>query len=176
MGMLEVSIATFGLTLLALLAWVVGVDRELGERRRACDEAWSQLEELLRRRDEALGPFLALCEAELADLGTVVRSLAEARACQASAAATDERAQRSAEVSAALRGVLEAALRRVTLPEGFPELKARLEAIEEQLADRGEHYNAVALRWNALLGRPPASLIARLSKARRRESWTTLTG
>jgi LemA protein len=170
--MLEVSIATFSLMVLAALAWLYGAARELSELRRACDEAWANVERLLRRRDETLGPFLALCEGSLGDGAERLRALAASRARLASAPTTEERAQASSELSAALGRVLEAALKRPTLPEGFPELKARLEELEEQLADWIGSYDTAAQRWNARLVKLPESLVARLEKARPRDRWT----
>ncbi len=170
--LLQVASATFVLMLLAGLAWAYGARRELADLGRACDHAWDHVERLLRRRDEGLGPFLTLCEGAVGDDGpALLRQLAEARGRLASATSAHERARASGDVSAALRRVLAAALKRPLLPEGFPERKAQLEETEAQLADWSESYDLAVRRWNAQLTRVPDSLVAKLVKAQPRDSW-----
>jgi hypothetical protein len=169
--MLEVSAATFGLMAAATLAWMWVLSRELAEAREACDEGWGHVDRLLRERDEALGPFLALCDGTLGEAGDKVRVLAEARARLASAIAPRDRARASEEISVALHSLLDAALRQPMLPEGFPEAKAKLEELEEQLANRSELYDASVQRWNERFAKLPDRIVARIENERPRAPW-----
>jgi LemA protein len=156
-----------GITLVALAvvggAWLAALYNGLVHLRNDIDRAWANVDVLLLQRADELPNLVEVCRGyakhERETLEAVVRAGAALRA-----------APDPAGRSAGQEGVNAALARLYGLVEAYPALRAdaafarlqqRITAIEDELADRRELFNASVARYNTRLAQLPEALIAR---------------
>jgi len=154
-------------------AWVLAVYNGLVAARKECDRAWANIDVLLKQRHDELPRLVEVCRGHAAFERSTLEAVVAARAKFADARTIPAQANASANLSAAVRGLLATA-------ESYPDLKAsesflrlqtRITEIENQIADRRELYNAAATEWNTRLEQVPDMYLARAARMQPRPLW-----
>lgn len=164
-------IVLFGFLLLgvAAIAYGLAVYNGLIDVKHQVEQAWSNIDVLLRQRHDELPKLIDAVKGYLTHERTLLERVTALRT-RAGQGGTD--AERLAAEDALSRGVG----RLLGIAEGYPELKAsanfvelqrRIAALEEQIAHRREYYNAAVNLNNVRLEQIPYALLAGVAGLRR---------
>jgi LemA protein len=164
--LLAVALATYGVTLYNAL---VGVKHQV-------DQAWSNIDVLLKQRHDELPK---LVDAAQAYIGHERSLLENVTALRARAAATGQGVERLATEAALTQGVSQL----LAVAESYPQLRAdevfatllqRISALEEHIAHRREYYNAAVNINNVRMEQFPELLLATAAGLIRRSLFESL--
>lgn len=133
-------------------------------RRQSSDlnKAWSDIEVLLKRRNNDLPRLLQTCRSYMPEPQEALRLVSESRAEYLKAKSIPEKASGHASLHRALRTLFAEAGRypEVKANSTFSQLQNDLLEIEERIEDRRELFNDDVRRFNSRLARPPAAWLA----------------
>ncbi len=153
-----------GIIVGAILIYAVMMYNGLIRLRKNIDEAWSNIEVLLKQRSDELPKLIDTAQEYMDYERDVLQDVTEARTEVQQANSPGE----AADANEALRGALGEFF---AVAEDYPELKAntnfqqlqdRISSIEEQIADRREFYNDSVNTYNIRIDQIPYNIMANL--------------
>ena len=157
-----VILAALGFVVVGTVLYTVGLYNGLVTLRHAVDQAWANIDVLLKQRHDELPKLVKTCEGYMQHERAVFDKLSEARGALAQARTVGQRAEAENLLTRALGGVFAVA-------EAYPDLKAnqnflqlqtRISELEGQIADRREFYNDTVATFNTRLGQIPDKWVA----------------
>lgn len=158
---------------IVIVVTAVSIRMKANLRRRAVDlnKAWSDIEVLLKRRNDDLPRLLQICRSYMPGEPDVLRLVTESRAACLKAKSTAEKASADAGLSRTLHMLFTEALKYPELKANhtFSQLKNELLELEERIDDRRDLFNDDARRFNRLFERPPAAWLAARMKLKPHE-------
>lgn len=152
---------------------LVRAKRSLRLASRRLDKDWSDIEALVKQRNDNLPRLIQTCRSYMPAQQQSLVQLAGARRAQQSAQSAPDRAAVAEQTNRAL----EALLRDAEGVEGlkrnstFIQLQNALSEIDERISERREAFNSDAERYNARLGRFPGKLYAGKKGLKPRAPW-----
>ncbi|MFZ0039447.1 MAG: LemA family protein [Candidatus Acidiferrales bacterium] len=135
---------------------------ELIRLRNENDRAWSDIDVLLKQRNDEIPNLVAACQGYMRHEQSVFTTVAQARSAYMNAATVGQKAQADAMTSGALKTLFGVA-------ESYPELKAiavfvqlqkMIADLEERIADRREYFNAAVTTYNTRIRQLPEVFVA----------------
>jgi len=132
--------------------------------RRNIDEAWSNIDVLLKQRSDELPKLIDTAQEYMEYEKDVLQKITEARTAVQQAESPEE----AAEAEGSLRGALGEFF---AVAEDYPDLKAndsfqqlqdRISSLEEQIADRREFYNDSVNTYNIRINQIPYNVFANM--------------
>ncbi len=127
------------------------------------DRSWSNIEVILKQRFDEIPQLVQIIEQFVNYENKILSKLIEARKNYSSAQTIKDKMDSSQRMSMAFTGLL-------ALSENYPELKSnenfkqlqnRISDLENQLADRREHYNESVTNFNTRIEQIPDVIVAR---------------
>lgn len=173
MAMALVLLAVFCAVIVVVgaVAYVAMLYNRVVRLRRNVDQAWSNIDVLLKQRHDEI-PKLVDLVAEYADHERdVLERVTETRSQATSARGPSARANAEARLEDGVADL-------VAVAENYPELRSseqfrglqeRISALEAQIADRREFYNASVATYNARIQQVPWIFFAKLAGYSERE-------
>lgn len=161
-------IALIVLAILAVIAtgmvsYGVSIYNELVKLRKEIDEAWSNIDVLLKQRRDELEKLLDTVQEYMDYESETLQKITKARTAIDEAETPEEAAQAEQQAQSALDNLMAVA-------EDYPDLKAsdsfqqlqdRISSIEDDIADRREAYNASVNTFNVRINQFPHFLLAK---------------
>lgn len=147
-----------------LVAYGVMIYNGLVRLRRNIDEAWSNIDVLLKQRSDELPKLIDTAQEYMEYEKDVLQKITEARTAVQQAESPEE----AAEAEGKLRGALGEFF---AVAEDYPDLKAndsfqqlqdRISSLEEQIADRREFYNDSVNTYNIRINQIPYNIFANM--------------
>lgn len=165
-----------GFIILAVLigigAWIASMYNQIIRVEKETDKAWSNIDVLLQQRSDELPKLIDTVEQYMDhEKETIIETVRERYQKTESAGTPKEQAEADSMLQGALGDLFAVA-------EDYPELKAnenfnqlqdRISSIEEQIADRREHYNQSATNYNTLIEQIPYVFLANTMGKTQRE-------
>jgi len=158
-----VILAALGFVVVGTVLYTVGLYNGLVTLRHAVDQAWANIDVLLKQRHDELPKLVDTVKGYMAHEREVLQRLAEARSAFQRASTVEEKGAADAAVRGALGHLFAVA-------EGYPELKAdasfrqlqeRISGLEEGIADRREFFNHAVNAYNVRIEQIPDVFLAR---------------
>jgi len=166
-----VFVVVFGLIALGMGGYLVGLYNSLIEVRNNVDQAWANIDVVLKQRHDALTKLIEVVKGAKDFEQSTLQGVIAARNKYAEAGNQLQSLQGAQAEGQALRQLF-------ALAESYPDLKAtaafiqlqaQVEKLEEAIADRREVYNASVNLCNTRFEQFPDSLFAGMLGFRRRE-------
>jgi LemA protein len=164
---------------LGLVVWMVSMYNQIIRVEKEVDKAWSNIDVLLQQRSDELPKLIDTVEQYMDhEKETILETVRERYQEAESAGNPKEQAEADSMLQGALGDLFAVA-------EDYPELKAnenfnqlqdRISSIEEQIADRREHYNQSATNYNTLIEQIPYVFFASLMNKTGRELYEADAG
>ena len=160
--------------LLILFLWVIATDNRLIRVQARAEEAWRDVDTLLRKRADLIPNLVETVKGYAGHEREVFERVAEARSASLKARTPKEQGQADDFLQATLKTLF-------AVVENYPELKANenflglqrsLEELETEIARSRRYYNAVVRDLNTKIKVFPSNLIASLFGIREREFYT----
>ena len=163
-----------GIVAIIILIWFISTWNRLVRLEENVNKSWADIDVLLKQRYDMIPNLVNIVKGYAEHEKEIFEQFALARQTAAGALASgDVRGVGAAE------GTLAGLMPRINMvAEQYPELKAdtsfvniqnQLVAIENQVSDRREFYNASATNWNAGIQMIPTSIVAGMKGATRRD-------
>ncbi|MEZ4813579.1 MAG: LemA family protein [Bdellovibrionota bacterium] len=156
--------AFLGILVVVALFMGVGIYNSLVALSKQVDRSWSNIDVILKQRHDEVPQLVEIVQQYVTHEKNILDKVTEARTHYMNAKNTDEKVKASNEMTRALGGVL-------AIGEAYPELKSsnhflqlqgRLTGLEEQLADRREHFNDTVTTYNTRIAQFPDMFFAGL--------------
>ena len=163
-----------GIVVIIGLIWFLSTWNRLVRLEENVNKSWADIDVLLKQRYDMLPNLLNIVKGYASHEKELFMEFAKARQAAAGALASgDVRGVGAAE------GMMSGLMPRINaVAEAYPELKAdtsfvnlqnQVVAIENQVADRREFYNASATNWNAAIQMIPTNIVASMKNAVRKD-------
>lgn len=158
-----IVLAAMAFAIVGAVAWVVGIYNGLIALKHAVDQAWANVDVLLKQRHDELPKLIDTVKGYMAHERDVLQRITEARSAF-------QRAHTVAEKSEADGAVRDAVSRLFAVAESYPALKAdgsfrqlqeRISTLEEGIADRREYFNHSVNALNVRIEQIPDVVFAR---------------
>jgi LemA protein len=156
---------------LGIGGWAVGAYNALIALNNTLDQAWANIDVLLKqRRDELTKLIDTVKGVKDFEQGTLM-ALTQARSHAASAQGTASAVAAAGAESSALRGffAVAEAYPQLQADKNFQELQERISAIETSIADRREVFNDAVNNYNTRIAQFPDSIFAGFLRYQRHE-------
>ncbi len=159
-----------GITIVAVVAYVVWTYNRLISLSKRADAAWSDIDVQLKRRWDLVPALVETVKGYARHESSTLEDVVAARGRASQASSVSERGQSEQNLGAAVG-------RLFALAESYPELKANasflglhksLVDVEDTLQYARRYYNAVIRDWNTLVQTFPSGLVARAAGFRER--------
>lgn len=156
--------------IMGVAGWVIGIYNGLVALKNNVDQAWSNIDVILKQRHNELTKLLEVVKGVKNFEQETLIKVTQARAMYDKAGSQASQQAGAQAVSGALKGLFAVA-------EAYPELKAnqnftqlqsRISELEEQIADRREMYNDTVNFFNTRIEQFPDTLVASMLNYRRR--------
>ena len=137
------------------------------------DKAWSNIDVLLKQRQDELPKLVTICERYMLHEAETLEKVIKARAMAINARGVGEKGKTEGMLTEALKSLF-------ALAENYPNLKAdgrfarlqgRVSALENEIADRRELFNESVNTYNIRIRQVPDVFIAAPLGYRQRELW-----
>lgn len=147
---------------LGAVGYVVQIYNQLVNLKKQTEQAWSNIDVLLKQRSDELPKIIDTVEQYMDYEQETLQQVIEARSKAQQASNPEQQAEADSELQNALGNLF-------ALAEDYPDLKAnesfqqlqdRISSIEEQISDRRELYNEAATNYNTLINQVPYVFIA----------------
>lgn len=141
----------------------VSIYNSLVRLKNQIDRSWSNIDVILKQRFDEISQLIQVVEQYVTYENQILSKLIEARKNYSSANTVKDKMDSSQGMSMAFKGLL-------ALGESYPELKSnenfkqlqgRVSDLENQLADRREHYNEAVTNFNTRIEQIPDVIVAR---------------
>lgn len=158
-----IALAVLGFVVVGAGLYFVGIYNGLVRLKHGIDQAWANVDVLLRQRHDELPKLVDTVKGYMAHERELLERITQART-------TFQRAQTVEEKGAADEAVRGALSRLFAVAEGYPELKAdgsfrllqeRIAALEEGIADRREFFNHSVNAYNVRIEQIPDTFLAK---------------
>lgn len=145
-----------------VLAYTFGVYNRLVRVDERCENAWSDIQVVLKQRRDELDKLVDTVQQTMDYERDVLQDVVEAREAASNASTPAEAARADEQVRSALEGLSVRAEDHPDLsaPENLRQLQDKIATLEEQIADRREHYNEAVTTYNTLIRQIPYVLFA----------------
>lgn len=150
------------LVVLGIIIYAVMIYNGLVRLRRNVDEAWSNIDVLLKQRSDELPKLIDTVQQYMDYEHEVLQKVTEARTEVQKASSPKEEAQADGMLKDALGDLFAVAEDYPDLKanESFQQLQDRISTIEEQISDRREFYNDAVNQFNIRINQIPYVFIA----------------
>lgn len=147
---------------LGAVGYVVQIYNQLVNVKKQTEQAWSNIDVLLKQRSDELPKIIDTVEQYMDYEQETLQQVIEARSKAQQADDPEQQAKADSELQNALGNLF-------ALAEDYPDLKAnesfqqlqdRISSIEEQISDRRELYNEAATNYNTLINQVPYVFVA----------------
>lgn len=148
--------------ILGAVGYVVQIYNQLVNVKKQTEQAWSNIDVLLKQRSDELPKIIDTVEQYMDYEQETLQQVIEARSKAQQADDPEQQAKADSELQNALGNLF-------ALAEDYPDLKAnesfqqlqdRISSIEEQISDRRELYNEAATNYNTLINQIPYVFVA----------------
>ncbi len=159
-----IVLSVLGFAVAGAIAYVVGLYNGLVAVKHAVDQAWANIDVLLKQRHDELPKLIDTVKGYMAHEREVLERVTAARAAFSQARTVDEKGA----ADEAVRGALS---RLFAVAENYPQLKAdgsfrllqeRISTLEEGIADRREFFNHSVNALNVRIEQVPDVFLARM--------------
>lgn len=160
---LLISVAVI-LVLIAIGVYAVLIYNGLIRLRHNIDEAWSNIEVLLKQRSDELPKLIDTTQEYMDYERDVLQRVTEARTRVQEAQGPQEEGEADSFLRGALGDLFAVAedYPELNADETFQQLQERISAIEEQIADRREFYNDSVNTFNIRINQIPYNFVANM--------------
>lgn len=150
------------LAAIAVLAWAIGLYNSLIQVKHQVDQAWANIDVLLKQRSDELGKLLDTVSVYMTHERDMLERLTRLRTEVAKGGSDTARMEAERELGRGTATLLMSAEAYPDLrsSELFRELQQRISAVEEQIAHRREYFNAAVAINNVRLEQLPDSFLA----------------
>ena len=157
-----IVLAVIAFVMIGSVLYVTGLYNGLISLKHAVDQAWANIDVLLKQRHDELPKLLDVCKGYMDFERDTLQKVTQARSMYQQAVSVDQKAQADQSMTSALRGFFAVA-------ENYPELKAnnnfmqlqkRITELESQIADRREFYNDSVNTFNIRIQQMPDTFVA----------------
>jgi len=157
-----VWLVTGGLILIALIAWVVGIYNLLITLKNNVARAWSNIEVLLKQRFDELPKLVEVCKAYMKYEQETLEKVIRLRSVVSGAQGMGERIAAENNLAGALKSLFAVAENYPDLKadQNFAQLRQRISALENEIADRREFYNESVNIYNIKIAQIPEVFLA----------------
>lgn len=147
---------------LGAVGYVIQIYNQLINLKKQTDQAWSNIDVLLKQRSDELPKIIDTVEQYMDYEQETLQQVVEARSKTQQADNPEQQAKADSELQNALGNLFAVAEDYPDLKanESFQQLQSRISSIEEQISDRRELYNESATNYNTLISQIPYVLIA----------------
>lgn len=163
----------FGLVFVGILVLVglmmfVNIYNALVSLRKQIDRSFANIDVILKQRYDEVPQLIEVVQQYVTHEKNILDKVTEARTHYMNAKSTDEKVKATNEMTRAMGGLL-------AIGEAYPELKSsshfmqiqtRLSGLEDQLADRREHFNDTTTAYNTRIEQFPDMIFAGLMNYR----------
>ena len=163
-----------GIVVIIGLIWFLSTWNRLVRLEENVNKSWADIDVLLKQRYDMLPNLLNIVKGYASHEKELFMEFAKARQVAAGALASGD-----VKGVGAAEGMMSGLMPRINaVAEAYPELKAdtsfvnlqnQVVAIENQVADRREFYNASATNWNAAIQMIPTNIVASMKNAVRKD-------
>lgn len=163
--MLIVFVLVFGaVVIIALGVMFINIYNGLVSLRKQVDRSFANIDVILKQRHDEVPQLIQVVQQYVTHEKNILDKVTEARTHYMNAKTTEDKVKASNEMSRALGGVL-------AIGEAYPELKSsqhflqlqsRLSGLEDQLADRREHFNDTVTALNTRIEQFPDAIFANM--------------
>ncbi|MAN07317.1 MAG: LemA family protein [Candidatus Thermoplasmatota archaeon] len=163
-----------GIVVIIGLIWFLSTWNRLVRLEENVNKSWADIDVLLKQRYDMLPNLLNIVKGYASHEKELFMEFAKARQAAAGALASGD-----VKGVGAAEGMMSGLMPRINaVAEAYPELKAdtsfvnlqnQVVAIENQVADRREFYNASATNWNAAIQMIPTNIVASMKNAVRKD-------
>lgn len=147
-----------------LIAYAVTIYNGLVRLRRNIDEAWSNIDVLLKQRSDELSKLIDTAQEYMEYERDVLQQITEARTAAQQAGSPEEAAQANEKMRGALGEFFAVAedYPELRSSKNFQQLQDRVSSLEEQIADRREFYNDSVNTYNIRINQIPYNVFANM--------------
>jgi LemA protein len=147
-----------------VVAYSVMVYNSLVRLRRNIEEAWSNIDVLLKQRSDELPKLIDTAQEYMEYERDVLQRITEARTAVQQAGGPEEAAQADENLRGALGELFAVAedYPELRSNENFQQLQGRISSLEEQIADRREFYNESVNTYNIRTNQIPYNVFANM--------------
>ncbi|HET8761670.1 MAG TPA: LemA family protein [Nitrospiria bacterium] len=144
--------------------WIVGLYNELVRMRTAIDQAWANIDVVLKQRHDELPKLVEVCNAYMTHERETLEAVTTARAASLAGRKTEEKTQAENRLTAALGRLFAVAesYPQLLANQTFGQLQQRISAIESQIADRREFFNDAVTVFNTRIQQIPDVFVAQM--------------
>jgi LemA protein len=163
-----------GVVVLIVLIWFISTWNRLVRLEENVNKSWADIDVLLKQRYDMIPNLVNIVQGYAKHEREIFEQFALARQAASGALSSG-----NVKAVGAAEGTLAGLMPRINMvAEQYPELKAdtsfvnlqnQLVALENQVSDRREFYNASATNWNAGIQMIPTSIVAGMKNAMRRD-------
>ncbi len=161
------------LLIVALVIFVIMIYNGFVSLRNNIEQAWSNIDVLLKQRFDELPKLIKTCEGYMQHEQKTLEAVVKARSMVNSARGGQQELEAQNMLSDTLKSLFMVVERYPDLKAdaGFRQLSNRISELEDQIADRRELYNAAVTIYNTRLYQFPDVLIARTFNFADRTLW-----
>jgi len=167
------AVIVIGVVALVIILYFVIIYNGLVRLKNNIEQAWSNIDVLLKQRRDEIPKLVAVCEGYMKHERETLQKVTEARSMVDKAQGVAQTSQAENALTAALRSLF-------AVVENYPDLKAnqnflglqaRISQIENSIADRREFFNASVNAYNIRIEQIPDVFVARFFSYQSRELW-----
>lgn len=165
MGAVLLGVAVSGVVLSAAVFFMfINIYNNLVSLRKQVDRSWANIDVILKQRHDEIPNLVSVCEQFAGYERATLDRLMQARERYGQAGSLGEKVKAANEVSGFLGSIL-------ALGEAYPELKSsehfhqlqtRISKLEDNIADRREHFNETVTNYNTRIHQIPDLFFARV--------------
>jgi LemA protein len=161
------ALIVFVLLLFAIVGlglWIVGLYNELVRMRTAVDQAWANIDVILKQRHDELPKLVEVCNAYMTHERETLEAVTTARAASLAGRSTEDKTQAENLLTAALGRLFAVAeaYPQLLANQTFGHLQQRISAVESQIADRREFFNDAVTLFNTRIQQIPDAFVAQM--------------
>ncbi|MGM0454209.1 MAG: LemA family protein [Thermodesulfobacteriota bacterium] len=159
--------------IVAAITYFVIIFNGLIRMKHNIDQAWSNIDVLLKQRYDELPKLVSVCEGYMKHERAVLENVTRARSQLDNAGSGQEAMDANNAITSALRSLF-------AVVENYPDLKAdrafrqlqsRVSELEDQIADRRELYNSTVNLFNIRIEQFPDVFVANMMRLDPRQLW-----
>lgn len=144
--------------------WIVTLYNELVRMRNAVDQAWANIDVILKQRHDELPKLVEVCNAYMTHERETLEAVIAARAASVNGRKIEDKTQGENMITAALGRLFAVAeaYPQLQANQHFSQLQQRISAIESQIADRREFFNDSVTLFNTRIQQIPDTFVAEI--------------
>lgn len=160
-ALLWVIVAFVALVMVAVVVgYVVSLYNRLVRLQERCNNTWSDIDVVLKQRRDALEKLIDTVQQSMEYESELLQDLTEVREQIDRADSPSDEANADERLKSLLAELRAEAYPELDATENLGELQTQIETLEQQIADRREHYNEAVTRYNTRIRQFPYLLFA----------------